>query len=343
MNVTKVGSRECLIFGAGPMPKNEVTQVVKEFSVLSDRQVWSWLRLEEDRVPRSVMTQIESDAKSADLITYDVKLKDFPEWSAYGWEATSLTEVDEDDLVVLWLIEDDPTDAEISFARSVLDAGRQLLVMNDGLWQIDHFGDDGMYAAPEDEPEDIPDPAEDTNDYDSMDKETLKAEVVERRLKADKRSVEAMIVALIEDDVQRASGANNVLPFPTAPADAVGDSITDKQSTEANDALFGVTDEDNAPMVPDEAAPNDHDPLTDEEQQAQRPNLTNTVSTTQGEMPSDLVAYRSANAAVIELLDQAVAGLNEMAQTHGYQQTLSTQLARIMVELKKELSGDQPD
>ena len=93
MNLTHVPSRECVIIGTGKIPKNEIQQVAKEISALSDNVVWSYkyLQSDDENVPRPVFTQLTaiSDPDAATFIAYDIVLRSNPEFIGYGWVVRS--------------------------------------------------------------------------------------------------------------------------------------------------------------------------------------------------------------------------------------------------------------
>ena len=252
MNLDHVPSRECLIIGSGKIPKNETAQVAKEIASLSDKVVWAYryMPTEDGGVPYPVLTQLAAVGDQASsFIAYDIVVRENPEWTPYGWGGPQyFREYEEDDLIVLWLLGDDPDTAEVDFVSEALEYACPVFVMNEGLWEVDKVDESGMYervaaeastqtapaveavASPEPEPVaqgpcDGPAPAPEPTAYDSLDRSELKSILEARDLKADRRSIQAMIDALVADDIAQdgpvaASVAQpdaQVLPFTSKP------------------------------------------------------------------------------------------------------------------------------
>lgn len=211
MNLSYVPSREYLIVGGGKIPRNEIDQVHKELAEVSDAVTYSCLQVSGTDVTSTVLSQLATTAADAQFISYGAARPEHPEWQAFEWVDGYLTNFEENDLVVLWMLDADPSEAEVTFIRDALDVRRSVLVMNEGLWEVDRIDSDGMYekleSDDEPEPEDPEAPIAPIvgtiapNQYSGMDRSTLKRLVTERNLEADKRSIESMIKALTESDL----------------------------------------------------------------------------------------------------------------------------------------------
>jgi hypothetical protein len=361
--LTKVESREVLIFGTGQIPMAEVTQIAKELAELADRNrtVFSYLSLDPDtRLPEAVLEQIGKTGLFSDTYTYDCF---YTGWQGMAWEHEYLRDFEETDLIVLWLLGDEPVAVEVDFARNVLDADRPLFIANEGMWQVDRLTDDGMYErVPEEIPlhpaqqahvddlarvepniEHLPEPPPFTGTvavvnvtnpdedhfadnyrrtepvpgprsaYDHMNMTELKALVKERGLEADKRSFDAMVNALqaADDEIE---DAKNLMAEDATILDFAREPVV---THPANGDSFGTTDEDDVPM-------------TDAE----------TISTTQGDMPAEAIAHRSADSKVIEHLGHMVGMLETAEEHHRALAILNAQLANAMLATMTELRGD---
>ena len=201
---------------------------------------------------------------------------------------------------MLWLLGDDPDQAEVDFVNEALDSGCPVLVMNEGLWEVDKVDENGLFEKLEPSPTQSttaeiniietptettvanvkvvssdtdegtvpvpgadsgpcePIPAPEPSSYDNLSRSDLKVLIEERGLKADRRSVESMVDALVADDIAQGDGPTaasvaqpdaNVLLFTKRPVLGENDENIDEEDQEPDHAHPSLVQSENASVL----------------------------------------------------------------------------------------------